>query len=229
MLSLTVEESHLGPDNYYANQYLECYGTGAIGKIYFYVRRCMEKPYDLRRDLRKIIEVGCGTGQYFPGVIQEFDLYVMTDLDKNLVKTIEIDSDKVQLKEANAEDLNEFTDSSFDRLIATCLLVHLDRPMNALMEWRRVVRSGGYLVIYLAPEPGILVRLVRNLFVYPKQKRLGIKNPHLLAFSQHKNHYPAMNSMIKEVFKNDLVIRRKYPYLPWNFMLFEILHIKINK
>jgi ubiquinone/menaquinone biosynthesis C-methylase UbiE len=224
-----MEESHTGPENYYKNQYLECYGTGTIGKTYSWVRRCMERPYDSRSDLGRIIEVGCGVGQYFLGVTQDFDLYVMTDLDRNLINTIDIDSDKVQIKEANAENLNEFADSSFDRLIATCLLVHLDRPMKALTEWRRVIRGGGYLVIYLAPEPGILLRLVRNLFIYPKQKRLGIENVHLLTYSQHKNHYSAMNSMIKEVFKSDFIKRKKYPRMPWNFMLFEILHIKINK
>lgn len=224
-----MEEFHTGPKNYYKDTYVKCYGTGIIGIVYSYVRRSMEKHYDSRNDLKSIIEVGCGTGQYFASVKQKFDLYLMTDIDQNLISNIDINFPNVKFAQADASNLADFTDSSFDRLIATCLLPHLDKPYQALVEWRRVIRDGGYLVVYLAPEPGILVRFVRNFFIYPKQRKLGIENPRLLTYSQHKNHYPAMNSMVKEVFKADSIKRKRFPPLPWNFMLFEVLHIKVSK
>ena len=224
-----MQESHLGPDDYYKNTYVECYGTGLIGLVYALVRRIMERRYDSRSGLNRIIEVGCGTGQYFNSVKQKYNLYVMTDIDDNLIESINISAPNVNKAQADAENLTNYTDSSFDRLIATCLLAHLNNPLQALSEWRRVIRDNGCIVIYVAPEPGILVRFIRNVFIYPKQKLLGIENPHLLAYSQHKNHYPAMNSMVKEIFKKDYIKRKRYPFLPWNFMLFEILHIKVNK
>jgi ubiquinone/menaquinone biosynthesis C-methylase UbiE len=43
----------------------------------------------------------------------------------------------------NAEKLDLIADNAYDRLTATCLIAHLANPEQALVEWRRVVKSGG--------------------------------------------------------------------------------------
>ncbi|NDE96477.1 MAG: class I SAM-dependent methyltransferase, partial [Actinobacteria bacterium] len=137
----------------------------------------MEKPYDSRTDLLQIIEVGSGSGQHLQSVKQPYSNYLMTDIDLDLLTLATFDKSKVDIMQADASNLSEIRDSSFGRLVATCLLAHLSNPMEALVEWRRVVKSGGSIVIYVATEPGFLVRLSRKLFIYPKQRRLGVNNP----------------------------------------------------
>jgi len=66
-----------------------------------------------------------------------------------------------------------FLDNSFGRVIATCLLLHLQEPELALLEWRRVTENNGLITILIPTEPGLLLRLSRALLTSPKARRLG--------------------------------------------------------
>jgi len=72
-----------------------------------------------------------------------------------------------------------FPDQCFDRVIATCLIAHLKDPEVALTEWRRVLRKGGELTMYVPCELGFSLRLFRKLFLAPKAKRLGFQGLNL--------------------------------------------------
>lgn len=225
-----MKEQFHGRDSWYEEGYCSCYYEGVIGLVYKMVHRLMERPYDRQVGLSRIIEVGSGAGQHLPSVRHPYSYYLMTDIDADLLPVVNNNSSIVESREMNAEKLGGIPDSSFDRLIATCLLAHLDNPMSALKEWRRVVRHGGSLSIYVAPEPGILLRCTRRLFIYPKQRRLGVSDFELLSYTTHKNHYPAMRAMLKSIFAEDKIKQRRFPLnFPWNFVLFEIWHITIRK
>ena len=186
----------------------------------------MERPFKSNNNFDVVLEVGAGNGEHFPHVRHDFKRYLMTDIRfQNLPTTI---SDvRVLLAEADSCSLVDFEDNSVDRIIATCLLVHVKDPLQALMEWNRVVKPGGVLTIYLAPEPGILVGVIRRLFIWPKSRREGAMNPKLLAYSEHRNHYPGMITFIENVFADSKIVKKRYPtkYLGWNFSIFEIVQI----
>ena len=54
--------------------------------------------------------------------------------------------------DANAYDLSRWPDGSMDYVFSSHCLEHLDRWQEALVEWLRVVRSGGVLFLYLPHE-----------------------------------------------------------------------------
>lgn len=54
------------------------------------------------------------------------------------------------LREATA--LGGIADQSYDFILSSHCLEHVANPLRALQEWRRVVRSGGFLIILL-PDP----------------------------------------------------------------------------
>lgn len=59
----------------------------------------------------------------------------------------------------NAADLYWFRNGVFDYVFSSHLLEHLERPKAALKEWLRVLKPGGFLVLYLPltghyPDPG---------------------------------------------------------------------------
>lgn len=213
-------------DNWYSDSYEKCYYTGTLGLVWTMVHKAMERNYNKRNDLFRIIEVGAGQGQHFKFVKHSFNYYLATDIRPNLLPKF-ADS-RIEIRFADASNLDFIRDGSFDRLIATCLLAHLDKPMEALMEWKRVVRKGGVLTIYVPPEPGFLVRCIRKLFIWPKAKKLGLKNPELVSYLEHRNHYPMMNSLIKDIFQEDKVLKYRFPsnLLPWNLSLFDIYLIE---
>jgi phosphatidylethanolamine/phosphatidyl-N-methylethanolamine N-methyltransferase len=216
-------------DNWYMDNYEKCYYTGKLGSIWTMVHKVMEKRYNKRVDLLRVIEVGSGHGQHIKFVKHRFTHYLATDIRPHLLSGL-VDI-RIESKFADASNLNFIQDESYDRLIATCLLAHLDRPMEALKEWKRVIRRGGALTIYVPPEPGFLVRFIRKFFIWPKAQQLGLKNAELVAYLEHRNHYPMMKVLIQEIFQDDIISKYRFPFkfLPWNLSIFDIYHIeKIN-
>ena len=213
-------------DNWYSDSYKKCYYSGKLGLVWTMVHKTMERKYNKRIDLFRIIEVGSGQGQHFKFVNHSFSHYLLTDIRPHLFP--KFSDSRIETKFADASNLDFILDGSYDRLIATCLLAHLDKPQEALLEWKRVVRKGGALTIYVPPEPGFLVRCIRKFFIWPKSKKLGLKNPELVAYLEHRNHYPMMRSLIKDTFQYDEVSKFRFPikFLPWNLSVFDIYHIK---
>jgi ADP-heptose:LPS heptosyltransferase/predicted SAM-dependent methyltransferase len=84
------------------------------------------------------LDVGCGPYKAFPHFIG-VDNY--TDTGKFGIK---MKPDVV----ANADDLG-WKDEHFDFVFSSHLLEHLEDPKKALAEWWRVIKVGGYLILYL--------------------------------------------------------------------------------
>lgn len=170
----------------------------------------MEFPH--RKDRPgKVLEVGAGSGVYRLAATPAFSSYV--ELDLREWPNPSPHEENVSRVVGDAQNLDSIADNSFDRLVATCLLVHLNDPMRALEEWKRVVRPGGHLTIYVPPEAGWLVRVARNLGPWRMARRRGF-DPKRLAYLEHKYSYFHLDTLIREVFFGDRVRRRTFP-LSW--------------
>jgi len=55
---------------------------------------------------------------------------------------------------AEAGDLVEIPDDSYDAVLASHVLEHLANPLGALAEWRRVVRPGGHILLIVPHREG---------------------------------------------------------------------------
>lgn len=217
------------PDQYFSEAYQDVMYTGVIGYYSRLVHRLMDRPF--RGELTPVVlEVGAGVGQHAAYASTEFTKYFQTDRNINLVDQQKVTPNSgIVPMVADAEDLSSFEASSVDRLIATCLLAHLDHPDQALAEWRRVVRPGGSISIYLPAEPGILLRLLRHMAVAPKSKRLGQDHVSMV-YRDHRNHYPGMRHLVAAAFPEDDICRKRFPtrWLGWNLSLFEIVHVRVR-
>jgi ADP-heptose:LPS heptosyltransferase/predicted SAM-dependent methyltransferase len=104
------------------------------------------------------IDIGAGSFKVLPHAIsvdncvdtQMFGIQMMTDI-------------KVQ----TAEDLSIFGTRSMDFVYSSHLLEHLDKPECALKEWWRVLKVGGYMVLYLPHQD-----------LYPKVGEPGANHDH---------------------------------------------------
>jgi len=191
-----------------------------------------------------ILELGAQSDQHRAWVRKNYQHYVVSDINfeplinsklkyetglSKLDPKSTADIPIVSFEKIDAEQIG-YPDNTFNRLIATCLIVHLNNPVDALHEWRRVARDGGQIDLYVPCEPGLILRIARSLT--HKRKRLSLDFSYdLLHYSQHKNHFPAINEFIKYVFVNDRVTRRFFPFkfFPWGFNLWAVYSIKINK
>lgn len=208
--------------------YEQLVNTGSRGKYHALTHKRMERDLPSKA-YSNILEVGGGSGQHVDFVECDFDRYECTDLAVPVGLPNKADK-RINFAIANVESL-QFSDCEFDRVIVTCLLHHLDKPIDALNEIRRVTKNGGLVTILLSSDPGFIFRLVRGLTSDRFLRKNGISNVKLLRAIEHRNHAGSLSSMISGVFSMDRVAKKSFPLkgLSWNFSLFFVFQITIIK
>lgn len=228
-------------EQYYRFRYPIENRSGLIGWLMKLSDWQMEKPFTKNSYFPNVLELGATSDWHLRSVHQIYDSYTLTDIipidssnfaSKGPVDNMTLNSacGTIKIEQLDATDLTQFPDSSFDRLIATCLIQHLPDPERALNGWRRVLKDGGYLSIYCHCEPGALLRFLRFFLLHIPRRFKGIN--HLdFVYSQHKIHFLAIKHSITKVFKRDAIRISGFPLslLGWNFCLWKIYTIRVKK
>jgi phosphatidylethanolamine/phosphatidyl-N-methylethanolamine N-methyltransferase len=221
--------------NYYDNQYKNIHYKGLLGLFTNGYHSLIESHCEVQKRIYpEILEVGGNSGEHIPFVESNYAKYVLTDIEDRVnPKLTSFNNGRIQFQIQNVENLT-FQDNSFDRVISTCLLHHLNSVEDALLEMRRVTRNGGLISLYLPCDPGMLYRLVRHVFSHLKQARqanMNMRSVKYLWSVEHKNHFLGIFHLIEGIYRNDHVHFRRYPFpiVSWNFNLFFIFQIEICK
>ncbi|MFH1976248.1 MAG: methyltransferase domain-containing protein [Pseudomonadota bacterium] len=103
----------------------------------------------LARAKGKVLEIGVGTGKNFPYYPESVDITGLDIADKMLLHA-RLRADKigftVHLMEGDVQSL-PFPENSFDTAVATFVFCSVPDPVLGLKELRRVVRSGGEILL----------------------------------------------------------------------------------
>jgi ubiquinone/menaquinone biosynthesis C-methylase UbiE len=211
-------------NEYYENDYNLVIETGCVGFMASVYHRMLESGHTEKFKL--CLEIGAGTGQHFKYVKHDFDRYISSDIRDFREKSEQILDSRHEFQIQNAESLEAFADGSIDRLIATCVLSHLTHPEKALIEWKRVLRTGGVLDIYVPSEPSLLLGIAQKLTTKIKVEKLGW-NYERIQYREHRNHYPMIRMLINDVFQDSKVTKRNFPpgLSFWQFSLFSTFRI----
>lgn len=229
MIDKSINSDRGNVELYYQEFYSKMMGhesEGVLSILWKYPHRVMEKNFKSNAG-KKILELGFGEGEHLSFVTSDFAEYLATDLD---AKRLERFRPKLianaKLMQCDAMSL-PFPDQSFDRVIATCLIAHLRDPELALTEWRRVLKKGGELTMYVPCEPGFSLRLFRRLFSAPKAKRLGFDGFNLYIARDHVNDAFRVLNLAAEVFREDTFqqIFRPLGIRSWYLNLFCVVQI----
>jgi ubiquinone/menaquinone biosynthesis C-methylase UbiE len=178
-------------------------GTGIVGFLSRYPHKLMEK--NITHNANRILEVGFGEGEHFKYVKSPFKQYIGIDLDRN--KLLQNEYPKhIKTKVMDAQKIN-YPDAYFDRVIATCLLAHLQKPEVALHEWGRVLKRDGLCTIYVPLGPSVALKLFRLFVTKPKLRKMRFDSYDLFIAREHINHASRLMVFIKNVFKR---MRQKF-------------------
>ena len=218
---------------YYSKFYDRIVGinsNGILGYFSNYPHILLEKPFKSNKG-QKIIEVGAGQGEHIKFVTSNYTEYFVTDTNlSRLDKTKLGKNNKIKLKKVNAESTN-FKDNNFDRLISTCLLSHLRNPEKAIREWRRIVKHGGYISIYVSTDPSLALRIFRKLATKRKAKKLGFDGYELFIAREHINSAQSLIEICKYNFRMDeiKIFYKPFTIKSWYLNFVCIVQIKVNK
>jgi ubiquinone/menaquinone biosynthesis C-methylase UbiE len=217
-------------EHFYAETYECLMGRGAIGLFWRYIHSRLDKNSNCSSNTI-LLEIGAGHGQHFKLTSLKPALYIETDIRQSMGYSVSFKESDFQLQGCikrflDAESLSEIPSGTIDSIIVSCVLAHLNDPEKALTEWRRVLKPGGCLSLYIPCEPGLFLRLVRYFTTRRKLKSLGIVQSNL-HWLEHKNHYPSMHFLVKRTFSFDSTQIRLFPfrYFLWDMNLFSLIKI----
>ena len=194
-------------DKFFLNEYEEIYLEGFSGKSKDAIHKIMEKPFK-NRTFKKVLELGALSGYHKKFVEHNFDLYIESDI---LLKNDEVKAENYKLIYQDAENLKDFSDNSVDRVIATCLVSHLNNPEKCLIEINRVLKKGGVASIWVANDPSFSLRALQIIFRKRKFKKNNLDYD-ALQFRQHINYFTRINFLLYDVFKEYKIIKSEMPF-----------------
>jgi len=126
---------------------------------------------------KKILELGCGTGEYTLRLAHTKSKIIALDISQLLIQQAKQKAKSINFIIANAETL-PFKDNTFDAVVGNAVLHHLDLD-KTLPEIKRVLKLGGRIAF---TEPNMLNPqnlLVKNIKLI---KRWLGESPHEQAF-----------------------------------------------
>lgn len=213
-------------DSFYSNHYSLMMNTGVIYRFWGLIHHLMERPFKNISEGR-VLEIGAGNGEHIRAISGNIASYYATDIRVDSLKKNLSDFDNVIVETQDVMNLS-YDDNFFDRVIVTCVLVHLDNPVIALEEINRVVKPGGYISIYLPCEPGMVLRFIRKFSTQAKASRIGVTDIKYLHFLEHKTYFLAVDYYLKRIFGAGKISSRyfPFPFLSWNFNLFKLYTIR---
>jgi SAM-dependent methyltransferase len=170
--------------------------------------------------------IGVVNGEHLDFVEYGFDRYFLLDLRSNNLDPKWTGDRRIQRLVGDAEDV-PFPDKTFDSIIVTCLLHHVNNPEKVLLEINRLLKSGGSATIFLPCDPGLLVRFARFLTTARKASRLGFKGYSMMIVREHRNHIGGLLTMLKFVFRSEKVSIQWRPFFirSWNLNAYVIVNV----
>lgn len=152
--------------------------SSAAGKLRWQRRVELFKAFLGDREL-SVLEVGCGTGLFTQALAQTGHRLTAIDLSEDLLRLAEqrVSPGRVQFSRQNAYEPT-FADQTFDALVGSSVLHHLD-VARALRAFHRLLKPGGRLCF---TEPNMLnpqIALQKNI---PCLKKWAGDSPDETAF-----------------------------------------------
>ena len=216
-------------DHFYNKYYDLVLRTGLIGVAQNRTHRAIEKRWSKHDVFEQVLEVGAGAGAHRQFVKHQYQIYYETDIRVNHAssnKESSVADSNLRREFADITQLH-YKDAVFDRVIATCLLLHLEKPEIALREARRVTKNLGVISILVPCEPGLFLRISRSLLTARKARRLGFQGYGLFNARDHINYLSGIDEMIRFVFEKDRIQVSRFPFHwpSWNLNLYYVYTI----
>jgi glycosyltransferase involved in cell wall biosynthesis len=166
-----------------------------------------------------LLDVGCGDGivtSYIASVLNKEDQLVGVDYDEVRLKRL---ASKLDMKIINGDVTKlPLPDNYADVINIHHVLEHVPDEKNALLELRRVLKPGGYLIIGVPHEGGIMGKILRTVHWKMYNKAKNLKHGWHVNFYSRKN----MTKKLKDAGMNVVEIKGVgaiFPFYPIHYFI----------
>jgi len=177
---------------------------------------------------RQVADIGCGTGRHWSKIIEKQPLNVTGfDVSQGMLNRLKEKFPKAHTHQITDNLFSEIPDASFDVIVSTLTVAHIENIEEALKAWCRILKNNSDIIITdFHPnalafggkrtfEHGKTKIAVQNFvhYVYDIEEILLKNNFHLVKKSEKivdelvKHYYEAKNALpVYEKFKNSRII-----------------------
>ncbi|MEU3226565.1 class I SAM-dependent methyltransferase [Streptomyces sp. NPDC006976] len=101
----------------------------------------------------RLLDVGCGTGNVTAAAVARGAFVRAVDAEPGMVAATRRAAPGAEVRTGTLPQL-PYADGEFDAVVANFVLNHVGRPLDALVEMRRVIRPGGRIALTIWQLPG---------------------------------------------------------------------------
>lgn len=201
-------------EGYYEKSYATVHGQSKLRLADKMFHKELERYSAPDLNFDNVLEIGSGNYEHIPFIKHAYQTYTCVDI-REPTRQIPESSGKITFVKSDAANL-PFPDSSFDRVLSTCLLMHLNDPVEALEEWTRVLRVGGVLEFMVPCEPGVALTAFQRFFSERNAEKYGVsrKTYRLINAYDHVSSFPRLKTLFESSFRGDT----KISYFPFNWL-----------
>lgn len=195
-------------------------------------RIALSKFFKLIPKKEALADIGCGFGRLTPFYASLFKRCVLVDPSKRLLREarrLSLKYKNLNFRRCFAQNL-PFTDKSFDVVLFIRTFHHLEEPNEVIVEFNRILKPGGFLILEFANK--IHIKSVIKAFLGRKLSYLSSHVPEDISheegvpfFNYHPTHvkslllangFKVVKSFSVSNFRNPIFKR----FIPLPFLLF---------
>lgn len=174
MTNKSSEELQNEVDEYYRHHYGRVHSSGTLGAANNFFHKSLERNR-AGKEYPITLELGAGNFEHVGHVTHKYDKYICVDIRQPTPEVLR----RLEAKKGQSFTLGDatkipFPDNFADRIVVTCLIMHLADPLAAINEWQRVCKPGGIIDLLVPTDPGMAIRVFRKLVSERRVASLGI-------------------------------------------------------
>ena len=145
----------------------------------------------------KVLDMGCGNGSLIKSIKQLADINACgIDISPEMINECKQRYSDITFSLSSGEKL-DFDDNTFDMIVTSCVLHHLDQPRNFFAEAHRILKPNGKLVV----ADIYFNAFLRPFFNYVFSPLYRAGDNKLIGHKKLKRFYLENGFAIKETFK----------------------------
>jgi SAM-dependent methyltransferase len=119
-------------------------------RTYLFKKAGLNKKSRVHRTASRVLEVGCGTGAILSELPNDISLHGL-DIDSAALAECRINAPMASVVQGNALQL-PYSNETFDIVYCHFLILWVPDPLQALLEMKRVAKSGSHVIAFAEPD-----------------------------------------------------------------------------